>query len=104
MVLANMVRSTHEGLRLFRKLATITDRFLDVTLQFAGAVPYEELMRNAVHQQRGIYDAIPRSGFSRAMDTLVRKINRWPLQSEPRGHLEFFVEKLIRMQSHDAMM
>lgn len=103
-VLANMVQSTHEGFQLFRKLAAITDRFLDVTLQFAGSVPYDELMRNAAHQQRGIYDALPRAGFSRAMDTLVRKINRWPLQSEPRGHQEFFVEKLIRMQSQDAMM
>jgi flagellar biosynthesis protein FlhG len=97
-VLANMVQSTHEGLRLFRALTTITDRFLDVALQFAGSVPYDKLMRNAVHQRRGRYDALPRSRFSRSMDALVQKINRWPLQSEPRGHLEFFVEKLIRMQ------
>ncbi|VVN70511.1 Flagellum site-determining protein YlxH [Pseudomonas fluorescens] len=98
-VLANMVQSTPEGHRLFRALTTITDRFLEVVLQFAGSVPYDKLMRNAVHQRRGIYDALPRSRFSRSMDALVQKINRWPFQSEPRGHQEFFVEKLIRMQS-----
>lgn len=98
-VVANMVQGNHEGLQVFRTLTAITDRFLDVTLQFAGSVPYEGLMRNVVHQQRGIYDALPRSGFSKSMDTLVQKINRWPLQSEPRGHLEFFFEKMIRMQS-----
>jgi flagellar biosynthesis protein FlhG len=98
-VLANMVQSTPEGHRLFRALTTITDRFLEVVLQFAGSVPYDKLMRNAVHQRRGIYDALPRSRFSRSMDALVQKINRWPFQSKPRGHQEFFVEKLIRMQS-----
>ncbi|WP_034133569.1 MinD/ParA family protein [Pseudomonas lactis] len=103
-VLANMVRNAHEGLRLFKRLAALTDRFLDVSLQFAGSLPYDDAMRKVVQQQRGIYDALPRAGFSKAMDSLAWKFNRWSLQAEPRGHQEFFVEKLIRMQTRDAML
>ncbi|WP_318188665.1 MinD/ParA family protein [Pseudomonas fluorescens] len=103
-VLANMVESAHVGLRLFKRLSELTDRFLDVTLQFAGSVPYDDSIRKVVQQKRGIYDALPRSEFSKAMDSLAWKINHWPLQSEPRGHQEFFVEKLIRMQAREAMV
>ena len=103
-VLANMVQNAHDGPRLFKRLTALTDRFLDVTLQFAGSVPYDDAMRRVVHQQRGIYDALPRSGFSKAMDALVWRVNCWPLQVEPRGHQEFFVEKLIRLQARGATL
>jgi len=103
-VLANMVKNAYDGPRLFKRFTDLTDKFLDITLQFAGSVPYDDAMRKFVHQQRGIYDALPRSGFSKAMDALVFKINGWPLQAEPRGHQEFFVEKLIRLQARGGAL
>lgn len=33
---------------LFAKLTKVTDRFLDVALQYVGAVPYDESVRKAV--------------------------------------------------------
>ena len=38
-VLANMAQSPQEGRNLFAKLTKVTDRFLDVALQYVGAVP-----------------------------------------------------------------
>jgi flagellar biosynthesis protein FlhG len=38
-VLANMVHSESEGRNMFNKLLTVTDRFLDVTLQYVGSIP-----------------------------------------------------------------
>ena len=95
-VLANMVRSEQEGRNMFAKLTTVADRFLDVTLQYIGAIPYDESVRKAVQKQQPVFRAFPRSKSSLAIGKLATKVAGWPVLSAPRGHLEFFVERLVR--------
>ncbi|WP_286239949.1 MinD/ParA family protein [Neptuniibacter halophilus] len=95
-VLANMVRSEQEGRNMFGKLLTVTDRFLDVTLQYVGSIPYDENVRKAVQRQVAVLKAFPKSKVSLAYRQLANKVNGWPVQSVPRGHLEFFVERLVQ--------
>ena len=94
-VLANMVHSPQEGRNLFAKLTKVTDRFLDVALQYVGAVPYDEVVRKAVQKQKAVYEAFPRSKAALAFKALAQKVDAWPLPANPRGHLEFFVERLV---------
>lgn len=95
-VLANMVRSEQEGRNMFGKLLTVTDRFLDVTLQYVGSIPYDENVRKAVQRQVAVLQAFPKSKVSLAYKQLANKVNGWPVQALPRGHLEFFVERLVQ--------
>lgn len=95
-VLANMAHSPQEGRNLFAKLSKVTDRFLDVALQYVGAVPYDESVRKAVQKQRAVYEAFPRSKCALAFKAIAEKVDSWPLPANPRGHLEFFVERLVR--------
>ncbi|CDZ92895.1 flagellar synthesis regulator FleN [Pseudomonas saudiphocaensis] len=95
-VLANMAHTPQEGRNLFAKLAKVTERFLDVALQYVGAVPYDESVRKAVQKQRAVYEAYPRAKSSLAFKAIAQKVDTWPLPATPRGHLEFFVERLIR--------
>ena len=94
-ILANQVRSEQEGRHLFSKLTRVTERFLDVALQYTGMVPYDEAVRKAVQRQRAVLDAYPRAKASLAIKALAEKVDSWPLPSSPRGHLEFFVERLV---------
>ncbi|MGH1462114.1 MAG: MinD/ParA family protein [Neptuniibacter sp.] len=95
-VLANMVRSEQEGRNMFGKLLTVTDRFLDVTLQYVGSIPYDENVRKAVQRQVAVLQAFPKSKVSLAYKQLANKVHGWPVQTVPRGHLEFFVERLVQ--------
>ncbi len=96
-VLANMAHSPQEGRNLFAKLTKVTDRFLDdVALQYLGAVPYDESVRKAVQKRRAVYEAFPRSKCSLAFKAIAQKVDSWPLPANPRGHLEFFVERLVQ--------
>ncbi len=95
-VLANMIRSQQEGRDLFGKLSKVTDRFLDIALQFTGAIPYDDYMRKAVQRQRAVCEAYPRAKAATAFKALAQKVDAWPLPSTPRGHLEFFVERLVQ--------
>jgi len=95
-VLANMVGTPQEGRMVFAKLSKVTDRFLDVALQYVGAVPFDEAVRKSVQKQRAVYEAFPRSKAAMAIRSIAQKVDSWPLPANPRGHLEFFVERLVR--------
>jgi len=45
---------------------------------------------------RGDAPAYPRAKASLAFKALAQKVDSWPLPSSPRGHLEFFVERLVQ--------
>ncbi|HPE80553.1 MAG: MinD/ParA family protein [Chromatiaceae bacterium] len=95
-VLANMVRSAQEGRDLYNKMCRVTDRYLDVTLSFMGAIPYDESLRKAVRAQRPVVQAFPRSRVAQVFRSLAKKIETWPQPSGANGQVQFFVERLIK--------
>lgn len=98
-VLANQVQSAQEGRELFAKILRVTDRYLDVTMEFMGVVPHDDYLRKAVRKQRAVVQAYPRSRSSMAFKTLAQKTEKWPMPSVAGGHLEFFIERLIRSRN-----
>lgn len=94
-VLANMTHTPEEGRNLYAKLTKVTERFLDVALQYVGAIPADELVRKSVQKQRAVYEAYPRSKCAQAYRAVAQKVDSWPLPANPRGHLEFFLERLV---------
>lgn len=95
-IVANMVRTQQEGRDVYAKLTKVTDRFLDVALQFSGCIPFDEYVRKAIQRQKAVVDAYPRSKAALAYRTLANKVDAWPLPTTPRGHLEFFVDRLVK--------
>lgn len=94
-VLANQTRSEKEGGALFNRLVDTTDRFLDVVLQYAGQVPYDENVRKAVKKQQAVSLLYPKSSAAQSFIELAEKVESWPLPVGPSGYLEFFVEQLL---------
>ena len=103
-VLANMVHSAQEGRELFNKISRVTERYLDVTLEFLGAVPQDDYLRKAVKRQKAVVEAYPRSRASMAFRNLAQRAEKWPVPSGAAGHLEFFVERLIQSSGQLEVM
>ncbi len=95
-VVANMTRSNQEGLQLFNKLNGVCERFLDVTLQYLGHVPFDENVRKAVQKQKALVEFAPGSKAAVALRSLAKAVDQWPLPHGPTGRLEFFVERLLQ--------
>lgn len=93
-ILANMVKTHADGRILFNKLMKVTDRFLDVTLDYIGAIPYDEYMKKAIQKQKPVVNLYPRSPSSMALSKYVEKTSKWPVPDTPNGHIEFFLERL----------
>lgn len=95
-IVANMTRSATEGEKLFRKFAAATTRFLDVNLQYAGDIPWDDTLRKATQRQKPLLQGWPGCPAARACQRLAREVAGWPVQGAASGHMEFFVERLIR--------
>ncbi len=95
-ILSNMVQSAQEGRDVYQKLAKVSDKFLDVTLDYMGFVPFDEYLRKAVKRQRAVVEAFPRSKASTSFKNLAERTQKWPIPKIAAGHLEFFVERLIQ--------
>lgn len=101
-IITNMVQTLQQGQALFQKLIKVTDHYLDdVTLQFAGAVPYDEYLRKSVQKQTPVVSAFPRSKAALAVTAIAAKIDNWPLKSQTGGYIEFFIERMIQYGSHE---
>lgn len=95
-ILANRVLTTQEGRDLFAKLVKVSDRFLDVTLNFFGSIPEDPQLRKAVQAQRAVVEAFPGSRSAEAFHRLATQIiSRWPMPRTASGYLQFFIERLI---------
>ncbi|MCD9045711.1 MULTISPECIES: P-loop NTPase [unclassified Luteimonas] len=96
-VVANMVRSPQEGRGLYEKLSRVCERFIgDVSLNYLGAVPQCEWLRMSVQRQQAVVRAYPSSPSARALAEIARRTARWQAPTAPRGHVEFFVERMLR--------
>jgi flagellar biosynthesis protein FlhG len=94
-ILANQTRRSGEGPDLFQKISRVCDRFLNVTLEFAGSIPFDDYLRRAVQRQTAVVDAFPASISSMALKNLALKADKWSVPRGARGHLEFFVERMV---------
>ncbi len=95
-VLASMTHDAREGRELFVKLSKATDRFLDVVLNFVGAVPYDGKLRKAIQHQKAVVDVFPNSPSALAFKRITKQINSWPESTRSGGQLKFFVERMIQ--------
>jgi flagellar biosynthesis protein FlhG len=94
-ILANQTRRSGEGPDLFQKMSKVCDRFLNVTLEFAGSIPFDDYLRRAVQRQSAVVEAYPASISSVALKNLAMKADKWSAPQGARGHLEFFVERMV---------
>ncbi len=76
-MVANMVRNAGEARALHQKLARVSDRFLDVALEFMGMVPHDERLRQAIKRQSAVVDRWPESRSGQAFKQLAGAVDTW---------------------------
>jgi len=105
-VLSNQAPSIQEGRELYIKLSKVADKYLDVTLDYIGSIPYDEYLKKSVRKQKCVIQNFPRSPSSMAIQKIIQKVQSWPTPKTMEGHLEFFIERLIAYsaQGEDAKL
>lgn len=93
-LLANMMRSEKEGYEVYQKLTRATDRFLNVSVNYLGMVPFDTQLRSAVRQQASVVEAFPRTASAKAFRGLAEKLSALP-GDKSGGRIEFFLERML---------
>ena len=103
-VLANQTTSIQQGRELYMKLSRVSEKYLDVALDFLGAIPYDDYLKKAVQKQKCVIETYPRSPASMAFRQIAKKTLQWPVPKTMEGHLEFFIERLINYSTAEKRL
>lgn len=94
-VLANMVRNLKDGQDLFNKLFRVSEQFLDVQLNYLGAVPFDEHVHKAVKKQKPVLMAYPECNASTSFREIAGGVSSLPFNAILSGNTSFFLERLM---------
>ena len=94
-IISNMVKSFVEGHDLYTKLNHTTERFLNLSLNFLGSIPFDDLLRKAVRKQQAVVEAFPNSHSAIAFNQIAQRICCWPVNQRVTGHISFFIEHMM---------
>jgi flagellar biosynthesis protein FlhG len=101
-ILANMVQSASEAENLFKIMDARLAGDDRLQISCAGFVPVDESLRTAVSHHQAVVNLYPRSRSAMALKNLARHVMAWPQPQSPRGHVEFFVERLIDNENAES--
>ena len=72
------------------------DRFLSgVSLDLAGVIPRDKVLRKAVVNQKPFCDFEPDAPASKALRQLAQNVSKWEAQPQTDGNIKFFWKKLL---------
>ncbi|HAX17365.1 MAG TPA: flagellar synthesis regulator FleN [Actinobacteria bacterium] len=74
-VIINMVKNEDEAVSVFKKLIGVTDRFLDVYINFMGFLPIDINVNNAVKKQKLFVDVCPSSPAAISLTKICDRIS-----------------------------
>lgn len=92
MLVTNKVENVAESHSIHEKLCSVVDRFLDVKLEYLGAVPQDPFITKAIMKQQPVSLAYPNANASKAYQAMEAKLNGGEQQAvhERKGVAGFF--------------
>lgn len=94
-VIVNLAGTTQQADEVFRQLNLVTERFLDMTIDYIGSVLFDANITKGVKQQKLVSDLFPYTRASTCFQDLTRKISTQPATHVPEGDSNFFWHHLI---------
>ena len=94
-VIVNLANTAEQGREVFRQLHLVTERFLDMTVDYLGSVLVDAKMIKGVKQQKLVSELYPDTRASKCFDDLARKIFTQPPTNVPKGDSNFFWHHLV---------
>lgn len=91
-VIANRVMSENDGETLFKKLNAVVNRYLGLPIEYLGSVPQDQMLANAVMQQKPVTLAHPTAKSAKAYEHIAAKLMNVETDSnfKKRGMAAFF--------------
>ncbi len=94
-VVMNTVTSAAEAKEVFHHLSMVTERFLNISLDYLGFILHDNAFSLAVRQQHALLELYPESVAARCFHHLAQRVLEIPGTSHPKGNIQFFWRRLL---------
>jgi flagellar biosynthesis protein FlhG len=95
-IIVNLAGTSQQGREVFRQLNMVTERFLDMTLDYLGSVLFDANITQGVKHQKLVSELYPDTHASRCFTALAKKISASTPTHVPQGDSNFFWHHLIK--------
>ena len=94
-LVVNSVKDDNEALDVFRKLIMVSNRYLNISIDFMGGIPFDKRMHESIRRQKAIIELYPAARPSCAFRALAETLSIQPQAVTPKGSLQFFWKSLL---------
>lgn len=94
-VLVNMAKDSEDALEVFRKLANVAGRFLDISLDYLGCVVKDDKVVEAVKRQKAVTELFPESEAATCFATLAKRVIENTRKTRLKGNIQFFFRRFL---------
>lgn len=94
-LIVNQVKDADEGLDVYQKLTMVSNRYLDISIDYLGGILFDKRMYESVRRQKAMVELYPGGKVSTAFGALAQSLSRAPLRMEPKGTLQFFWKQFL---------
>jgi flagellar biosynthesis protein FlhG len=94
-IICNQVRDEYDGLTLFQRFSDVTNRFLNINLDYWGSVNYDAAVKRSTIHQRLILKQEPLIETSQRILKISDNLEKSLAVERPQSGLSFFMETAI---------
>ncbi|MBI1824171.1 MAG: MinD/ParA family protein [Nitrospirae bacterium] len=94
-VLVNMARNGNDAKDAFQKLSLVSDRFLEVAVDYLGFISMDDYIPMSVSQQKAVVACFPLARASQEFNRLAAQIMNWPANAIPKGNIQLFWRRMF---------
>ena len=93
-LVSNMVRNAAEGEEVYRQLSKLLGRFLNVGIDYLGAINHDQAVPRSIRAGVPVVVAEPNAPASRCIESIARHLAE-PMQSSQHGGIRLFWKRLL---------
>lgn len=95
-ILVNKVKDETEARAVFDNMSEVARRFLALSLDFMGYVPFDESLRQASRLKGAVVDAFPLAASSSSFRKIADSVVRWPYPQHKHESIGDILQQLIK--------
>lgn len=94
-LLVNQVKNSAEGLKVYNKLSDVSDRFLNIGIDYAGAVRWDGCVAEAVKKRQPLLTSFPSSASAENFTQVAKSMFESSRKARATGGAQFFWHSLV---------
>ncbi len=95
-IVVNKVKNIGEGWEVFNKFQEAVVKFMDISLNYLGAIPNDEAITEAAQSQFSVVDKYHNAKSTLSFQELANNMSTWENDMPLTGGIQFFFERILQ--------